>query len=182
MGVSILVGSTALLSGCAAVRTEVGTMSAICFTAIPVARAAMGKPAPVPAKTTTGTTAASSSSTAQAMTTTTTTARMRPGPDPVFAGVLNSSQKQIDAFGKTHNYLHSLLVKRNGGPIRSVCLVAFRGSFDPATMKYVTGPIPPVGHRLFAVAVVAEPHDKLLATFIRSRAPIRFNHYTVGGG
>lgn len=178
VSVALLVGSAATLSGCAAARTEVGTMSALCYTSIPVVRSALGKPAQLLPPTTT----TSVGSEVSSPTSTTAPPRTRRGPDPVFVGVVNASQKQIDAFGKTHDYLRSQLDERNGGPIKNVCLVAFRGSFDPATMKYVTGPVPPVGQRIYAIGVVSQPHDKLLAVFIRSREPIRFTHDIVGGG
>ncbi|MFZ0664189.1 MAG: hypothetical protein WAM97_00425 [Acidimicrobiales bacterium] len=197
--VALVLVSTASLSGCAADRVDVGTASALCYSAIPVAKEALGKPAPVvvPSSASTTTTSgggSSSSSTASTATTqgtttrtstagsSTTTLPTRPGPQPVFVGVINASQKQIDAFGKTHNYKKNVLATRNGGPVHNVCLVAFKGSFDPALVKYVTGPVPPPGRRLFAMVVVSQPHDKVLATFIRTKEPIRFTHYTVGGG
>jgi hypothetical protein len=35
--------------------------------------------------------------------------------------------------------------------------------------------VPPEGDRRFAIVVVSEPSNKLLATFLRSREPIRFS-------
>jgi len=167
LSLALLLTSTVALSGCAAVRSEIGTSSAVCYLAIPVAREAVGQPAPLPTPSSTDASQSHES---------------HKGPNPVFAGVLIASQKQIDAFGKTHNYVQTELEKRNGGRIHDVCLVAFRGSFDPQSARYVTGPVPPVGHRTYAIVVVSQPHNKVLATFIRSKEPIRFTHYTVGGG
>jgi hypothetical protein len=198
--VAVVLVSTASLSGCAADRVDVGTASAVCYAAIPVAKDALGKAAPVTVPGSVGTTTTSaggsssssvgststteakSKSTSTGETSTTQPQQTRPGPQPVFVGVINASQKQIDAVGNMHNYLKGVLAKRNGGPLHNVCIVAFRGSFDPASVKELTGPVPPAGHRVFAMVVVSPPHDKVLATFIRSREPIRFNHYTVGGG
>jgi hypothetical protein len=97
-------------------------------------------------------------------------------------GVRSATQKDIDTFGSAHDYLKDELTKRNGGPLKSLCLVAFHGSFDPGSVHDLLGTVPPAGHRSYAVAVVSEPSNKLLATFIRSKEPISFTHYVVGGG
>jgi hypothetical protein len=156
-------------AGCSA-RNGLGTSSAVCFRAIPVGKAA------VDASKATGETGGSQPP-------------VVPGgsappaaPTPVFVGVRSASQKQIDAFGASHNYEKAQLIKRNGGPVKSTCLVAFRGSFEPGSVSDLLGPVPPVGHRTYAVVVVSEPSNKLLATFLRSKEPISFTHYAVGGG
>jgi hypothetical protein len=159
-----LSASIAMTAGCASVRSGLGTSSAVCYSAIPVGRAAIGKPAPVISSSGPGSHAP------------------HPAPSPVFVGIRSASQKDIDIFGKTHDYLRSELDRRNGGPIHSLCLVAFRGSFDPNSVKDLILPVPPVGRRIYAVVVVSEPHNKLLATFIRTKVPLDFAHYAVGGG
>jgi hypothetical protein len=151
-------------SGCASVvRNGLGTSSAVCFRAIPVGKAAVtnhptrvlpnGAVVTIPKE-----------------------------PSPVFVGVRSATQKQIDSFGSTHNYEKTELDKRNGGPLKTVCLVAFRGSFDPDVMTDLLLPVPPPGHRTYAVVVVSEPSNKFLGTFLRSKEPISFTHYAVGGG
>ncbi|MGO9343294.1 MAG: hypothetical protein ACLP6E_12375 [Acidimicrobiales bacterium] len=154
---SAMVAGTA--SCASVVRNGLGTSSAVCFRAIPVGRSAVtyhptrivpnGAP-PSPAP-----------------------------PSPAFVGVRSATQKQIDAFGSTHNYDKAVLAKRNGGPVKSICLVAFRGSFDPSSVSDLLLPVPPPGHRTYAVVVVSEPSNKLLGTFLRSKEPISFTH-TVG--
>jgi len=163
---AMLSASIAVTAGCATIRSGLGTRSAVCYSAIPVGRSAFEMPAVVTSST-------SGSLPGQ---------KSRPAPNPVFVGIRSASQKDIDVFGQKHNYLKSELDRRNDGPIRNLCLVAFRGSFDPQSVKDVITPIPPPGHRIFAVVVVSEPHDRLLATFIRAREPLSFTHYTVGGG
>ena len=64
-----------------------------------------------------------------------------------FVGVRSATQKDIDTFGATHNYLKEELTKRNGGPLKSLCLVAFHGSFDPGSVRELLGTVPPSGHR-----------------------------------
>jgi hypothetical protein len=148
-------------AGCTSVvRNGLGTSSAVCFRAIPVGKAAVTvHPTPVLPN------GAPQSS---------------PGPSPVFVGVRSATQKQINSFGSTHNYEKAELAKRNGGPIKSVCLVAYRGSFDPSSVSDVLYPVPPPGHSTYAVVVVSEPSNKLLGTFLRSKEPISFTHYAAG--
>jgi hypothetical protein len=161
VAIAIMLSATvAGTTACAAVRNGLGTSSSVCFRAIPVGRAAL-----------TGSISLTSSvppSTASPRSNT-------------FVGVRSASQRDIDTFGAQHNYLHAELTKRNGGPIKSLCLVAFRGSFDPGSVHQLLGNVPPPGHRTFAVVVVSEPSNKVLATFLRSKEPISFTHYVVGG-
>jgi hypothetical protein len=162
---SIAVALSAMVagtSGCASARNGLGTSSAVCFRAIPLGKDAVtAQPTRIVPN---GSPATS-----------------RSGPNPVFVGVRSATQTQIDAFGKTHNYDKAELNKRNGGPIKSVCLVAFRGSFDPTSVSDLLPPVPPAGHRAYAVVVVSEPSNKLLGTFLRSKEPISFTHFAVGG-
>jgi hypothetical protein len=152
----IMSATVAGTAGCAAVRNGLGTSSSVCFRAIPVGKSAVTPPPSV----------VPSSGKPVAMT---------------FVGVRSATQKDIDTFGSTHNYLKAELTKRNGGPVKSLCLVAYRGSFDPSSVLDPLGPVPALGHRIYAVAVISEPSNKLLATFIRSKEPISFTHYVVGG-
>jgi hypothetical protein len=148
-------------SACASVvRNGLGTSSAVCFRAIPVGKAAVtNHPSRVVPNGSPPTVS----------------------PSPVFVGVRSASQQQIDAFGSKHDYEKNELTMRNGGPIKSLCLVAFRGSFDPNAVSDVLLPVPPEGQRKYAVVVVSEPSNKLLGTFLRSKEPNSFTHYAVGG-
>lgn len=149
--IAVLMSATvAGAAGCASVRSGLGTSSSVCFRAIPVGRAAIAGPSS--GKSGAGT----------------------------FVGVRSSSQKDIDKFGTTHNALVAELTKRNGGPLKGICLVAFHGSFDPVNLHELLGPVPPEGHRIYALAIVSEPSNKLLATVIRSREPISFTHLFIG--
>jgi hypothetical protein len=162
IAIAVLMSATvAGAAGCAAVRNGLGTSSSVCFRAIPVGRGAI-----------TPSTSTGSSSTS--------TSSGKPVPT-TFVGVRSATQKDIDTFGSAHDYLSAQLKKRNGGPLKGLCLVAFRGSFDPASVRDLLGVVPPAGHRIYAVAVVSEPSNKLLATFLRSKEPISFTHYVVGG-
>ncbi len=157
VAIAVLMSATvAGTAGCASVRSGLGTSSSVCFRAIPVGTAAITPPPPV---------VPSSGKPAQS----------------TFVGVRSATQKDIDTFGSTHNYLKTQLTKRNGGPLKSLCLVAFHGSFDPTSIRDLLGLVPPPGHRTYAVAVISEPSNKLIATFIRSKEPISFTHYVVGG-
>jgi hypothetical protein len=163
IAIALLMSATvAGAAGCAAVRSGLGTSSSVCFRAIPVGRGAITPP------TTTGSSSTSTSSGKPVPTT--------------FVGVRSATQKDIDTFGSAHDYLSVQLTERNGGPLKGLCLVAFRGSFDPASVQDLLGVVPPPGHRIYAVAVVSEPSNKLLATFLRGKEPISFTHYVVGGG
>ena len=159
-------------AGCSA-RNGLGTSSAVCFRAIPVGKAAVDVPK-------TGTTSGSSTQVVPGGASSSSSSS--PPPSPVFVGVRSATQKQIDSFGATHNYEKAELAKRNGGPVKSACLVAFRGAFEPDSVSDLLGPVPPGGHRTYAVVVVSEPSNKVLATFLRSKEPISFTHYAVGGG
>ncbi len=145
-------------AGCASVvRNGLGTSSAVCFRAIPVGKAAV------------------TAHPTQVVPNGSPTSSKRPS--PVFVGVRSATQKQINAFGSSHNYEKAELTMRNGGPIKSICLVAFRGPFDPTSISDVLYPVPPPGQRTYAVVVVSEPSNKLLGTFLRSKEPISFTHY-----
>jgi hypothetical protein len=192
LSIAVVLSATLVgAAGCASARNGLGTSSAVCFQAIPVGRSALGKPAPVvvspPTSTTStsGTTATSGAKTTTTSAGTTTTrpgpVEYKPGPNPVFVGVRSASLKDVDQFGETHAYVESVLEKANGGPIKGLCLVAFKGSFDPAAVHDLVGRAPPQGQRTFAIVVVSAPSNRLLGTFIRSREPISFTHYSVGG-
>ena len=161
-GVAVLVavgGVAAVGTSCATVRNGLGTSSSVCFRAIPAGRSALGKSTSVDLAT--GTTPA-------------------PPKAPAFVGVRTATQKDINAFGKRHNSYEAVLAQRNGGPVKSICLVAFKGTFDPSSLEGLLGTVPPEGHRNYAVVVVSEPSNKVLATFLRSKEPISFTHYAVG--
>jgi hypothetical protein len=188
----VLAAIVAGVGGCASVRNGLGTSSAVCFRAIPVGRSALGKPAPVevPGKPGKPGNSQGTSTTSSSGAGSTTTSHVgsasgpettKPGPNPVFVGVRSASQKDIEAFEGKHDSLVAELKTRNGGPLKSLCLVAFKGSFDPGSVHSLLGHVPNPGMRIFAIVVVSESSNKLLATFIRSREPISFTHYAVGG-
>lgn len=188
VSIAIVLGATVVgTAGCAAARNGLGTSSEVCYQAIPVGKAALGKPAPliVPPPATTSNPKTAPPTTAKRTTTTTykqpAPTSTKPGPNPDFVGVRSASLKDIYQFGETHSVIESELEKANGGPIKSLCLVAFKGSFNPMAVQRLVGEVPQVGQRIYAIAVVSEPSNKLLATFIRSREPISFTHYSVGG-
>jgi len=160
----VLSATIATSAGCASARNGLGTTSGVCFGAIPVGKSALGEPVTP---------------------TTLPGATKQPKPvTPVFVGVRTASQKDIDEFESKHSHVDLVaeLEKRNKGKLKSLCLVAFRGLFDPSTVKDLLGQVPPAPHRVYAVVVVTEPSNKLLATFVRSKVPISFSHYVVGGG
>ena len=186
VAIAILMSATAAgTAGCAAVRNGLGTSSSVCFRAIPIGRDAVSGTSTASSSSSTSSTGASSGSSSSSSS----TGSSSPGssgssqkpPKLTFVGVRSATQKDIDTFGATHNYLKEELTKRNGGPLKSLCLVAFHGSFNPGSVRGLLGTVPPSGHRVYAVAVVSEPSNKLLATFLRSREPISFTHYVVGG-
>jgi hypothetical protein len=115
IAIALLMSATvAGTAGCAAVRSGLGTSSSVCFRAIPVGRGAVTPPP---------STAPSSNGQSSGKPVQTT-----------FVGVRSATQKDIDTFGSAHNYLRSELTMRNGGPLKSLCLVAFHGSFDPTSV------------------------------------------------
>jgi hypothetical protein len=178
--IAIVLGATGVATaGCTAARSGLGTSSEVCFEAIPIGKAALGKPAPILVPPPTARVASTSGSVA----TTTTEPQptmTKPGPDPVFVGVRSASLKDIDKFGEIHDTIESELEKANGGPVKSLCLVAFKGSFDPQAVHGLIGKVPPDGQRIYATAVVSEPSNKLLAVILRSREPISFTHDAAG--
>jgi hypothetical protein len=178
---AIVLGATvAGTAGCSAARSGLGTSSEVCFEAIPIGRAALGKPAPIvvsPPK------APAPSPSASASSTTTTEplpTMTKPGPNPDFVGVRSASLKDVEKFDEKHGTIESQLEKANGGPIKSLCLVEFKGSFDPQAVHGLIGIVPPVGQRAYATAVISEPSNKLLAVILRSREPISFTHNAAG--
>jgi hypothetical protein len=183
LSMAIVLGATvAGTAGCAAARNGLGTSSEVCFEAIPVGKAALGKPAPIlvpppttPVPKTTAKTPVSTTRPTEPLPTLT-----KPGPNPNFVGVRSASLKDIAQFGEKHGTVESQLEKSNGGPIKGLCLVAFKGSFDPQSVHDLIGKIPPEGQRIYAIAVVSEPSNKLLAVLLRSREPISFTHYSAG--
>jgi uncharacterized protein (TIRG00374 family) len=69
------------------------------------------------------------------------------------------------------------LMRRNGGPLHSTCLVAYRGKF---TSSAVERPIEPGRSGTYAVAVLTPSGSRLLATFVLTHEPLRFGHSRIG--
>jgi hypothetical protein len=182
IAIALLMSATvAGTAGCAAVRNGLGTSSSVCFRAIPVGRGAVTPPSST-TQSSNGQSSNGQSSNGQSSNGQSSNGQSSGKPvQSTFVGVRSATQKDIDTFGSAHNYLRSQLTEKNGGPLKSLCLVAFHGSFDPASVHDLLGVVPPPGHRDYLVAVVSEPSNKLIATFIRSKEPISFTHYVVGG-
>lgn len=91
-----------------------------------------------------------------------------------FAGV-----RLVSAAGlKKVKDVDGVLTERSTTPLHNVCAVAYRGSFrlDQVERPAGRGPVSGVGH--FAIVVVSNPQNILLATFVLEREPVRFRHLT----
>ncbi len=69
---------------------------------------------------------------------------------------------------------------RSSTPVHNVCLVAYRGDFRLTDVARPAGRTPPSGVGHFAVVVVSTPQNKLLATFVLQKEPVRFRHLALG--
>ena len=69
---------------------------------------------------------------------------------------------------------------RSSTPLHNVCLVAYRGDFRLTDVARPAGRKPPSGVGHFAVVVVSTPQNKLLATFVLQKEPVRFRHLALG--
>jgi hypothetical protein len=73
-----------------------------------------------------------------------------------------------------------VLAQRSRTRLHNVCLVSYRGTFRPDQVKEPAGPVPPSGVGHFAVVVVTNPQNVLLATFVLEKEPVRFRHLALG--
>ncbi len=64
--------------------------------------------------------------------------------------------------------------------MHNVCVVGYSGSFRPDQVSRPAGPVPADGEGHFAVVVVSNPQNKLLATVVLQREPVRFRHLALG--
>jgi hypothetical protein len=89
-----------------------------------------------------------------------------------FAGVRLVPATQL----KKVRDVEGVLDKRSTTPLHNVCVVDYRGAFrlDQVQRPAGLGPATGVGH--FAIVVVSNPQNRLLATFVLEREPVRFRH------
>jgi hypothetical protein len=94
----------------------------------------------------------------------------------VFAGVRLVSASSLV---KLH-HLEAVVKQRSTTPLHNVCLVAYRGDFHLTQVQRPAGatPLSGVGH--FAIVVISTPQNKLLATFVLAKEPVRFRHLALG--
>ena len=93
-----------------------------------------------------------------------------------FAGVRLVSEA---ALSKTH-HLQSVLKMRSTTPLHNVCLVAYNGEYRPSQVMKAAGKVPSSGVGHFAIVAVSSPQNKLLATFVLGKEPVRFRHLALG--
>ncbi|HVA02831.1 MAG TPA: hypothetical protein VMU64_03710 [Acidimicrobiales bacterium] len=94
----------------------------------------------------------------------------------VFAGVRLVS----DASLAKHGRMEALIRARSSTPLHSLCLVAYRGTFRLSQVLHPAGRMPSSGVGHFAIVVVSTPQNKLLATFVLEKEPVRFRHLALG--
>jgi hypothetical protein len=131
VGLAGLALSAAVLTGCSAARTDVGTADESCYLALPTSAKAVGG-------------------------------------HGHLAGVHKFSQGSLKTVApRLDRYLQGKVPKG-----QSVCLAAYTGHFDQSTVSK------PLGRTTgtFAVAIVTTPGNKLLATLILAKLPVRFRH------
>jgi hypothetical protein len=93
-----------------------------------------------------------------------------------FAGV-----RLVRVAALVHNSnLRQELVARSGGQLRDVCLVSYRGQFRLDQVDRPMGRAPKSGTGRFAIVAVSVPRNKLIATVVLGREPVRFRHYEFG--
>ena len=93
-----------------------------------------------------------------------------------FAGVRLVSASSLAKLQR----VDKVLAQRSRTRLHNVCLVSYRGTFRPDQVKLPAGPVPPSGEGHFAVVVVTNPQNVLLATFVLEKEPVRFRHLALG--
>ena len=100
----------------------------------------------------------------------------------VFTGVRLVS---VSSLAKLHHvdlhHVEQMLSQRSSTRLHNLCLVSYRGTFRPDQVKQPAGPLPPSGVGHFAVVVVSNPQNVVLATFVLQKEPVRFRHLAIGG-
>jgi len=76
--------------------------------------------------------------------------------------------------------LDGVVAKRSPTPVHNVCLVGYSGSFRSDQVTLPAGRVPASGVGHFAVVVVSNPQNRLLATLVLAREPVRFRHLALG--
>jgi len=80
-----------------------------------------------------------------------------------------------------YHRLSDALSDRSKVPVKAVCFVAYRGTFE---LNEVERPIMASSSRTtgrFAIVVVSSPQNQLLGTFVVNQLPLRLRHDLVGG-
>ena len=85
-----------------------------------------------------------------------------------FAGVRLVS---LTSFGKAAS-----LRARAGPSVHDVCVVSYRGTFRFDQVERPLGQEPLDGVGFYAIVIVSNPQDHLLATVVRRTQPLRFGH------
>ena len=94
----------------------------------------------------------------------------------MFAGVRLVSESSLV---KLH-HVDAVIKQRSSTRLHNVCLVAYRGDFRPSQVMRAAGKVPASGVGHFAVVVISTPQNKLLATFVLEKEPVRFRHLALG--
>ena len=93
-----------------------------------------------------------------------------------FAGVRLETVSAL----KTLKHVDALLKARSTIPLHNVCVVSYRGSFRTTEVSRPAGRAPASGVGHFAIVVISTPQNKLLATFVLEKEPVRFRHLALG--
>jgi hypothetical protein len=93
-----------------------------------------------------------------------------------FAGVRLENASAL----KTLKHGGQVLKARSTTPLHSLCVVSYRGSFRTTEVSRPAGRAPTSGVGHFAIVVISTPQNKLLATFVLEREPVRFRHIALG--
>jgi hypothetical protein len=94
----------------------------------------------------------------------------------VFAGVRLVSYSSL---AKLHR-MDPVIKARSSTPLENLCLVAYGGDFRLSQVRRPAGKMPRSGVGHFAIVVVSTPQNKLLATFVLEKEPVRFRHLALG--
>jgi hypothetical protein len=93
-----------------------------------------------------------------------------------FVGVRLVSASEMSKLRR----LRGVIDHRSRTPVRNVCVVGYSGTFRPDQVSRPAGTVPASGVGHFAVVVVSNPQNKLLATVVLQREPVRFRHLALG--
>jgi hypothetical protein len=93
-----------------------------------------------------------------------------------FAGVRLETVAALKAL----KHVDALLKARATSPLHNVCVVSYKGSFRTTEVSRPAGRTPASGVGHFAIVVISTPQNKLLATFVLEKEPVRFAHIALG--